>query len=453
MENKVYIIGISDVGEKVCAASGRISTQSGTALEIMEKSQDKDKNASLISKVTASGHTSTVEHIFFNLAFENVSVVVEQFMIEFRLASFTVKSRRYVDFSNSGYYVPKFKTPEDEEKYKVHMDSLFALYAKLTESGVPKEDARFVLPYCFYSNFFCSLNGRELVNVLRAMIFGRGKDIDEIYNIGLALLEKCKEAAPGVFGSFEKQYSNYVDEADLDFIEAEKDEINNESVEILSYTPDCGKIVAMNALICQKGISTQKAEEILSNEKTKEQVIKAVLQSNRPRPLESACFTIRFCNVSLSTLTHFSRHRMQCLNIPKLSSTDRNSYIIPESVASDKELLDEYCGAFSKTNELFNHFKALGYSESETVYLLLSGNTLDITATMNARELQLFMKLRTCNRAQWEIRDMAILLLRKLREISPELFSSFGPSCYTTGFCPEGRLTCGQMLKVKEKFS
>ena len=98
----VYIIGVSDTDEKVCAASGRISTQSGTALEIMEKSQDRDKNANLITKVTASGHTSTIEHIFFNLAFENVSVVVEQFMIEFRLASFTVKSRRYVDFSQSG---------------------------------------------------------------------------------------------------------------------------------------------------------------------------------------------------------------------------------------------------------------------------------------------------------------------------------------------------------------
>lgn len=453
MKNKVHIIGVSDVGEKVCAASGRISTQSGTALEIMEKSQDADKNANLISKVTASGHTSTVEHIFFNLAFENVSVVVEQFMIEFRLASFTVKSRRYVDFSDSGYYIPQFKAKEDEEKYKAHMDSLFALYAKLTESGVPKEDARFVLPYCFYSNFFCSLNARELVNVLRAMIFGRGKDIAEIYNIGLALLEDCKKAAPGVFGNFEKQYSNYADEIDLDFIEAEKDETNNESVEILSYTPDCGKIVAMNALIKEKGISTQKAEEILKDKSVEEQVIKAVLKSNRPRPLESACFTVRFGNVSLSTLTHFSRHRMQCLNIPKLSSVDRNSYVIPESVASNQELLDEYCAAFAKTNELLGEFKALGYGESETVYLLLSGNTLDITATMNARELLLFMKLRTCQRAQWEIRDMAILLLKKLREIAPELFSSYGPSCYTTGFCPEGRLTCGQMAQIKDKFS
>ena len=118
MKYGAYIIGCSDCGEEVCAASGRISTQSGTALEIFERSHDKEKNRNLINKVTKSGHTSTIEHIFFNIAFENVSVVVEQFMIEFRLASFTVKSRRYVDFSDCGYLVPDFKCEKDKEKYK-----------------------------------------------------------------------------------------------------------------------------------------------------------------------------------------------------------------------------------------------------------------------------------------------------------------------------------------------
>ena len=138
VNGKIRIIGITDCGESVCAAAGRISTQSGTALEIFDRSKDAEKNARLIAKVTSSGHTSTVEHIFFNLAFENVSVVVEQFMIEFRLASFTVKSRRYVDFSDSGYYVPDFKCEEDKKEYQSHMDSLFALYAELCENGIAK---------------------------------------------------------------------------------------------------------------------------------------------------------------------------------------------------------------------------------------------------------------------------------------------------------------------------
>ena len=128
-ESGAYIIGFTDCGESVCAASGRISTKQGTAREVFERSHDAEKNSKLISKVIRAGHTSTIEHMLFNLAFENVSVVVEQFMIEFRLASFTVKSRRYVDFSSSGYYVPQLESEELKAKYTSHMDSLFSLYS------------------------------------------------------------------------------------------------------------------------------------------------------------------------------------------------------------------------------------------------------------------------------------------------------------------------------------
>ena len=51
MKYGAFIIGCSDCNEEVCAASGRISTQSGTALEIFERSHDKEKNRNLISKV------------------------------------------------------------------------------------------------------------------------------------------------------------------------------------------------------------------------------------------------------------------------------------------------------------------------------------------------------------------------------------------------------------------
>ena len=121
----VYVLGYSNCGEKMCAAGGRISTQPGNALGIWDKSQDDEKNANLIDKVTRSGHNSTVEHIMFNLAFNDVSVIVEQFMIEFRLASFTVKSRRYVDFYDAGFYVPEFKSEENKAKYNAHITSLF----------------------------------------------------------------------------------------------------------------------------------------------------------------------------------------------------------------------------------------------------------------------------------------------------------------------------------------
>ncbi len=447
-----HIIGVSDCDEKICAAAGRISTQEGTALEIFDKSQDKEKNLKLINKVTKSGHTSTIEHIFFNLAFENVSVVVEQFMIEFRLASFTVKSRRYVDFTDCGYHIPEFKSEDDRDKYISVMNKMFSVYAKLTENEIPKEDARFVLPYCFYSNFLCSLNGREMVNVLTAMIYGRGKKVKEIYEIGLSLLAQCREFAPGVFTDFELRGEKYCDFLNFGFTADSTSSTSDEICEILSVTPDGEKNIARCALIESGDYSADTIEEIVSSQENVKSILEKLVHSSRPRALESYNCTVRFNGVTLSTLTHFARHRVQNICIPNLIKADRNNYVLPKTVQLSTELAGLYTDAFESMKALYEEFKNKGYEDDVLIYCVLSGNTVDFVTTMNAREMMLFFKLRSCTRAQWEIQDFAVDFLRKLRKISPDLFFFYGPSCYVTGACPEGRMTCGRAAEIRKSF-
>lgn len=74
-----------------------------------------------------------------------------------------------------------------------------------------------------------------------------------------------------------------------------------------------------------------------------------------------------------------------------------------------------------------------------------------IVFTMNVRTLLHFLSLRCCNRAQWEIRQMATEMLRQLKEISPILFKDAGPGC-VYGPCPEGKMTCGKAKEVREFF-
>lgn len=448
-KSTALIIGMTDTDEKVTAASGRISTQEGTALSIWDKSQDRGKNTNLIGKVTASGHTSTVEHTYFNIAFQNVSAVVEQFIIEFRLASYTVKSRRYVNFSDAGFFIPDFENPEIEKSYKEHMRNLFGLYDELCENGILREDARFVLPYCLYSNFFCSVNGREFLNMLRAMLYGRGEKYPEIKALGDQLYAQAQEKAPGIMSGF-KALPVHEDAPDLSFIEMEA-EHTTASVELLSATPDAAKCIARNALISGKNYSTNQIEKILADDTTAEKIVESVVKCSRPRALECANYTFRFNNVSLSCITHFARHRIQSIEIPELIKTDRLSYIIPPVLESKPELLGKYKKAFENTAAEYNRLKNLGVSEELLVYYQLSGNTLDIVTTMNARQLLLFMKLRSCNRAQWEIREYATRALSLLRKAEPAVFKFYGPSCYVD-ICPEGRLTCGKAAEIKESF-
>lgn len=452
--SQAIILGMSDTGEKIPAAAGRISTQSGNATEIFEKSQDDEKNAKLIAKVTRSGHNSTIEHTVFNIAFKDVSVFVEQFMIEFRLASFTVKSRRYVDFGDCGFYSPSFGKQELDDRYSETMNYLFGEYTAFVDAGIPKEDARFLLPYCLRSNFFCSVNARELLHIIKSMLFGRGSQFKELYDLGNQLYSQIEMLTPGICADFYKRRPEATDKIALGYMfgnEKSEDEEDSAPVQLISFTPDAEKCVAESALIWTRQYTPSRVDKILTDEGNINKILDIVIDSSRPRPLETVNYTFRINGVSLSTITHFARHRMHSLMVPSLTLTNRKKYIVPDTVKNNDELLKRYHQAFAKMNALYTFLKDNGCTEEQVVYCQMSGNTLDIVSSMNGRELLLFFKLRTCNRAQWEIRNYAIEMLRQLRSVSPSIFSKYGPSCYVSS-CPEGALSCGKATEIKDFF-
>ncbi len=287
--------------------------------------------------------------------------------------------------------------------------------------------------------------------MLRAMIFGRGAKFPEIKKLGEQLLSQAQEKAPGIMADFtERGKVNTADLPDLSFIDIVP-EHSDSAVELLSAAADGAKCVARHALIADGNYSSKQIEKILENGDMVEKIIGAVISCRRQRALESVNYTLRFNNVSLSCITHFTRHRIQSIDLPQLTKTDRQSFIIPPILRDKPELLEKYKNAFYKTDSEYKRLREAGISEELLVYYQLSGNTLDIVTTMNARQLLLFMKLRSCNRAQWEIREYAVEALSLLRKAEPKLFRYYGPSCYV-GTCPEGRLSCGKAAEVKEKF-
>ena len=142
MYGHVTILSHTPDPDVMISSGGRISTMDGTADEIYAKSLSagREKNERLIGKVLSSGHLSVLEHCYVNLSFENVSVLAEQFLIEFRLASFTVKSRRYVDFSKAGYVMPAIQDEAQRQLFDKTVRALFDTYDALTAAGVPKEE-------------------------------------------------------------------------------------------------------------------------------------------------------------------------------------------------------------------------------------------------------------------------------------------------------------------------
>jgi thymidylate synthase (FAD) len=464
-KSKATIISYTGEPERICTAAARVSTTAGSVTEIFEKT-GQSNDFTLIPKVLSMGHVTFIEHVNFTIAFENVSAFVEQFMIEFRLAAFTIKSRRYVDFSKMGYFVPDMQfdkeISEDRknaviEKYHQYIQHLFSDYASFVKDGVPKEDARFILPYCYRSNFYCSANARELMHIIFSAINGRGRKHQEIYKLGLSLLEQCKEIAPNIFNSLDSLEKGSDDkEIRLRKLNMNISSRNNntQNIELISYTTNPENLVAATAIMNHTGCTFDSAKGILKKDKKiYKDVIGVIIEDKRNRELEQINFTFRINNLSFAGLTHLTRHRIQNLVVPSFVEAGSSEYhIIPKSLKDNEALYKKYEGIWGQHAEMLKCFEEAGVRKEDLAYLYLSGNVVNVTTTMNGRELFHFIKLRTCNRAQWEIREYAISMLLELRKVAPDIFMSAGPSCVLSGECPEGKLTCGKIKEVKRKF-
>lgn len=411
---------------RVAAASARISTQQGTALEIFDRSLGDERDLKLINKVLSSGHKSIIEHQTFGIAFNDVSVLVEQFVIEARLASYTVKSRRYVDFSGAGYVLPEGLSDGQKSVYDAAMQARFDDYRKLLEL-VPKEDARFVLPYCLRSNFFMTVNARELIALICAMLKGRGKAYPEIVSLGTQLKRQFDGIYPGVIDAELARFAGCAPQPLPDAINAPAEAVGDAA--LLSAPADAGQLL--------------KAAMAFSG-RYPEDEIRGLLLDARPRELEMLYYVFRIENISLACLTHFARHRIQSSVIPAvLTALSGGHYVVPETVRENPEALSVYRRAFEDQARAARAAAEAGIPAETLGYFAMSGHQLDILLGMNARELMHFMKLRACSRAQWEIQGVAGRMLACLKAQAPDLFGLYGPSC-RFGPCPEGRMSCGQ---------
>lgn len=425
-------------GEKICACAGTISTRPGTATAIWESRTDKQKNLKLVDKVVSSGHKTIIEHHYFNIAFENVSVFFEQFLIEFRLAAYTIKSRRYVNFSNAGYNLPQDISAENKKIMQQHIEDMFSVYDNLVEGGIAVEDARFVLPYAFASNIYASLNTRQLVYLICNMIYGRGKHFGEIYNLGMQLKKQVEERYPNIIEKEKHNYKNY--SLDLkNYSNKKAVTFNKATTAILQGATDSDEII-------------KQCVDLLSIDSFDTKAVKS--DGKIGRILEQFNYTISFKNLTLSSLTHLVRHRIQSIIVPYLQAfAYSNNFVMPPKIAENKALKEVYLSAIKRNREVFEALKAQGCTDEQLIYIALSGTTVDVISTINARELAHMFRLRTCTRAQWEIMHLMRELLQKLCKFNSALFGKMGANCFVDGFCPEGKLSCGKMAEVQQYFA
>ncbi len=90
----------------------------------------------------------------------------------------------------------------------------------------------------------------------------------------------------------------------------------------------------------------------------------------------------------------------------------------------------EHAKAYLQSLYTYYALLAEGEAMEEARYVLPQAVRTRIVFTMNARELaEVFIPLRTCMRAQWEIRLLAWMVRDLLQKLHPELYRYTGPRC------------------------
>ena len=265
-EREKLIISLQNIETRrraeIVSSAGRLSRFPGDVLEVLNLSEGKtlEQNTNYASRVIGMVHESISDHDYCVFAMKDVSPLVEQTIIAERFSSFTIKSRREVDFSNVGFYIPNFHNKEGEihpdnksiqQEYKKYMQSLFDSYEKLVNQGIPVEDARFVLPYCYHSNIIMGIDAHTLKDMIIKFTKTKYQNIEELRELGEKLYQIAKQEVPYIIPTIDatpSKQSDDVEEYLNNNISKEKYQII-EQPKLLSYSQEVDASILISAIM------------------------------------------------------------------------------------------------------------------------------------------------------------------------------------------------------------
>ena len=219
---KVFLLAHTPNPEHTIASAAKLCYSSARVEDLVESLTD-EKAASFVEMLSEIGHESPIEHASFTFGIEGVSRALLAQITRHRMASFSVKSQRYVREGSFEYVTPPEIAAipealelydeimaEDQKRYdalaeilkKKHIETFMAegkdekTAQKLAEKKAI-EDARFVLPNSCETQMVMTMNARSLHNFFRHRCCARAQwEIQDVANQMLALVS---EVAPNLF--------------------------------------------------------------------------------------------------------------------------------------------------------------------------------------------------------------------------------------------------------------
>ena len=215
-------------------------------------------------------------------------------------------------------------------------------------------------------------------------------------------------------------------------------------VTLLYHTPEPERAVATAARLCYAPVGGRELMESLTDEKIRK-VLATIMTSGHFSTLEHASYTFAVEGVSRALTHQLVRHRLASYNQQSqryVKFKEEPPIVRPASVDTNPEAAQAFDEAIEACWQAYDKLVQAGVPAEDARYILPNACETKIVVTMNIRELMHFFSNRCCNRAQWEIRELAWKMLELVRPTAPFIFRTAGPGCMR-GTCPEGKMCCG----------
>ena len=244
-------------------------------------------------------------------------------------------------------------------------------------------------------------------------------------------------------------------------------------VKLLGYTTNYNgegpeSIVAAAGKLCYSKVGVEE----IANKMSEEDIVKfldMLTNFGHYSPFEHANFTFGIEGVSRACSHQIVRHRTGKYSQQSQRYVDLESsfqVVVPPEIVEDKEACEIYKNSIIHDYDsyviLTKHLKQKYINEGmdnrsaekkaleDARFALPNACETKLVMTMDARNLINFFEKRCCNRAQWEVREVANQMLDLVLEVAPHLFAKAGARCVFDN-CPEGKMSCGKKQEPRDR--
>lgn len=197
---KVKLLEYTPEPEKLVASAAKLCYSKKADIQGLMDDLTPENIRSFVAKLESMHHESPMEHISFTFGIEGVSRALLAQITRHRIGtSFSVRSQRYCSEKDFDYIIPESIKKHEKHcvRYKALMAEIGNFYDKLMELGIPKEDARMVLPNACTTRMIVTMNARELFHFAALRCCTRAQW--EIRALANEMVSQVKKIAPTLF--------------------------------------------------------------------------------------------------------------------------------------------------------------------------------------------------------------------------------------------------------------